>query len=57
MILYHPERLNKRDHWPPGLPYPGMSNVCGGSISLPTDSMRYFLNNWQVGDPQISFIL
>ena len=57
MIQYHTERSNKRDHWPSGLYYPDMSDMCERSISLPSGSVQYFLNDPQVGDPPFSFIL
>jgi hypothetical protein len=57
MIQYLTERSNKRDHWPPGLYYPEPSEGCERSISLPSGSVQYFLNDLQVGDPIFSFIL
>jgi hypothetical protein len=57
MIHYHTERSNKRDHWPPGFHHPEISDVRDRSISLPSYSVRYFLKDQQVGDPQISSIL
>jgi hypothetical protein len=57
MIKFRTERLNKRDHWPPGFYHPEISDVRDRSISLPSDLVRYFLKDRQVGDSQISFIL
>jgi len=57
MIQYLTERSNKRDHWSPDLYYPEPSDMCERSISLPPGSVRYFLNDRQVGDPIFSFIL
>jgi hypothetical protein len=55
---YFPTELSdKRDHWPPGFHHPEISDVRDRSISLPSDLVRYFLKDRQVGDPQISFIL
>jgi hypothetical protein len=56
MIHYQIERLNKRDHWPPGLYYPEMSDVCGCSLSLSPGSVRSILNNPHSRDSIFSFI-
>jgi hypothetical protein len=57
MIKFRTERSNKRDHWPPGFHHPEISGVRDRSISLPSDLVRYFLKDRQVGDPQIPSIL
>jgi hypothetical protein len=57
MIQFSTERLNKRDHWPPGSCYPAGTNPWMRSFTMPLISVRTFLTHPQTRDPKITFIL
>jgi hypothetical protein len=57
MIQFSTERLNKRNHWPPGSCYPPGTDLWMHSFTLPQIPVHTFLTHPQSRDPMITFIL
>ena len=51
------ERLNQRDHWPPGICNPPGTGMCNQFIIRPPGLVRNLVTHPQTGDPSINFIL
>ena len=56
MTHQHLERLNKRDHWPPGIYFPPGNGICTRPGILPFALVRSILTYPQTGDPNFNSI-
>ena len=54
MTYQHPERLNKRDYWPPGICYMPGNGMCARTGTLPSDLEQSILAYPQTGDPNFN---
>ena len=56
-MIHQPlERLNKRDHWPPGIYFPPGNGMCTRPGILPSALVRSILTYSQTGDPNFNSI-
>ena len=56
MTYQHPERLNKRDYWPPGICYTPGNGMCARTELLLSVPVRSILTYPHTGDPNFNYI-